>query len=52
MRLVFPFLLASLVVGCDRDQPATPKGSPPKEEAVVVFRAAMAEPSRWLTCNC
>jgi tetratricopeptide (TPR) repeat protein len=43
MRLVLPFMLfavAASSVGCSRDQPGAPKGSPPKEEAVVVFRAA------------
>lgn len=39
MRLVVPLLLSAvtaLSAGCSRDQP----GAPPKEEAVVVFRAA------------
>ena len=43
MRLVVPLLLCAvtaLSAGCRRDQPGAPKGSLPKEEAVVVFRAA------------
>jgi tetratricopeptide (TPR) repeat protein len=43
MRLVLAVLLyavATLSGGCSRDRPGTPKESPPKEEAVVVFRAA------------
>lgn len=43
MRRVFPFLLATLAAlcaGCNRDQRAAPKDSPPKEDAVVIFRAA------------
>jgi tetratricopeptide (TPR) repeat protein len=43
MRLALPFLLSAAVasvVGCGGDQSGTPKGPPPKEEAVVVFRAA------------
>jgi tetratricopeptide (TPR) repeat protein len=42
MRLVVLLLLSSvaaLSAGCSRDQPESPKESPPKEEAVVVFRA-------------
>src|SRR5712692_4590862 len=55
MRLVVPLLLsavAALSAGCGRGQPGTPKGSPPNEEAVVVFRAADGRTSRWPTCNC
>jgi tetratricopeptide (TPR) repeat protein len=43
MRRVVPLLLsavAALSAGCSRDQPGVSKGSPPKEEALVVFRAA------------
>ena len=43
MRFVIPLLLAAVAApfaGCGRDQPGTPKASPPKEEADVVFRAA------------
>lgn len=43
MRFVVPFLLsvvATLFAGCGRDQSKAPRGSSPKEEAMVVFRAA------------
>jgi tetratricopeptide (TPR) repeat protein len=43
MRLVVTLLLSvvtALSAGCNRDQPGAPKGSPPKEEAVIVFRAS------------
>jgi|RhiMetdeSRZDD1v2_1073273.scaffolds.fasta_scaffold153130_2 tetratricopeptide (TPR) repeat protein len=43
MRLVLFFLLSAVAassVSCSRDQPGAPKVSPPKEEAVVIFRAA------------
>ncbi len=43
MRHIIPFLLLSAVASvldCNRDQPGASKGSPPKEESVVVFRAA------------
>src|SRR5262245_21050095 len=43
MRFAVSVLLSALVAlsaGCNRDQPGPAQGSPPKEEAVVVFRAA------------
>jgi hypothetical protein len=43
MRFTVPILLSAVVAlsaGCGRDQPRPAQGSPPKEEAVVVFRAA------------
>jgi tetratricopeptide (TPR) repeat protein len=43
MRLAIPVLLSAVVAlsaGCSRDQPGPAQGSPPKEDAVVVFRAA------------
>jgi len=43
MRLVLFFLLSAVAassVSCSRDQPGAPKAPPPKEEAVVIFRAA------------
>ena len=43
MRFVLFFLLSAVAassVSCSRDQPGAPKMSPPKEEAMVIFRAA------------
>jgi tetratricopeptide (TPR) repeat protein len=43
MRLVLFFLLSAVAassVSCSRDQSVAPKGAPPMEEAVVIFRAA------------
>lgn len=38
--LVLLSAAAGLVAGCGRDQPGVPKGAPPAEKAVVVFRTA------------
>jgi hypothetical protein len=43
MRLVLFFLLSAVAassVSCSCGQPGAPKGALPKEEAVVIFRAA------------
>src|SRR5947207_1979995 len=43
MRLAVPVLMSAVVAlfaGCSRDQPGPAQGSPPKEESVVIFRAA------------
>ena len=42
MRLIHLFLLSAIAVlsaGCSRDKPGAPKEPPPKEEAVIIFRA-------------